>query len=815
MKTDALLNASDAKRASGNVSRLFPGHAYVVVAAILLSFASGAAALAADARPNIILIFTDDQGYQDLGCFGSPNIKTPHLDQMATEGMRLTSFYAQPVCGVSRAALMTGSYPIRVGEPGNIKRLHTVPHPSEVTMAEVLKSAGYATGIIGKWHLAADRKDLPSGYDPATMPNAQGFDYFYGTPKFNGFTVNVADTKVRSPIFRNEEIIVKAVENWDNITADYTREAITFIKQERDQPFFLYLAHNLPHIPLGASKNFKGKSAGGFYGDTIEEIDWSCGEIFKTLKQLGIDNNTLVIFTSDNGPWVETTRGMKSDGPAFIPRDHSGNAAPYRGWKMSAWEGGSRVPFIARWPGEISADVTSNEILSTMDLLPTFASLAKAQLPDAQLDGMNAADFLVGESPQSPRDEYFYYSGCLLTGVRSGQWKLVVPRPNSPAGLGWWGRMIEAVDEVHLFDLHADPGETTNVALSHPKVVASLMERIESAREELGDIDRAGSGARFFDKGARRLQVPIKRTAKKPKTTKNPDNAGTNTHSFIAFGQRTYLVDGNGKKTWTYPHATRDGFVLDNGNIVLTLNKGKRYRGGAVIEITNDGKETLIWKGTQTEVNSAQPTDSGTFVITEAGDNPRLIEVDRTGNVVVEFPLKCQKQNHHLQTRMARKLADGTYLVPHLLDFAVVNYDSDGKVLGRIDTSVPGDSEHAIHTWPFTAIRHGDGHTMVCCTNGNRVVDFDSKGQIVWQLTNDDLPGPWLQDPCGGQVLANGNIVIACYAGGRKDVNAPELFEIDRDKNVVWQYTDGQKVGIHHFQVLTSNSKTITGTPMK
>ena len=406
--------------------------AYVAIGVWMFASSVTLSAPAEETRPNIMLIFTDDQGYQDLGCFGSPNIKTPHLDQMATEGLRLTSFYAQPVCGVSRAALMTGSYPIRIAEPGNIKRLHTVPHPKEVTMGEVLQDAGYATGIIGKWHLAVERKDLPSGFGPATMPNAQGFDYFYGTPRFNGFTVRVEDTKQRSPIFRNLDVVVETVQNWDHITADYTHEAISWIKQNHEQPFFLYLAHNMPHIPLGASENFKGKSAGGFYGDTIEEIDWSCGEIFKTLKELGIDDNTLVVFSSDNGPWVETTAGMQPNGKAFIPRDHSGHADPLRGWKMSAWDGGSRVPFIARWPGKIPAGAQSDEMLSTMDLLPTFASIANGKLPDVELDGNDATDFLTGKSKISPRDEYLYYSGCLLTGVRSGQWKLVLPRERAP-----------------------------------------------------------------------------------------------------------------------------------------------------------------------------------------------------------------------------------------------------------------------------------------------------------------------------------------------------------------------------------------------
>ena len=287
------------------------------------------------------------------------------------------------------------------------------------------------------------------------------------------------------------------------------------------------------------------------------------------------------------------------------------------------------------------------------------------------------------------------------------------------------------------------------------------------------------------------------------------------THSFVAFGRNTYRIDEAGEKSWTYPHSTRDGYQLDDGIMVLTLSKGKKYPGGAVVQISPDGKESLIWKGTQLEVNAAHPTESGTFVITEAGDKPRLLEIDGSGKILVEFPLRCQKKNYHMQTRMARKNADGTYHVPHLLDFAVRNYDSTGKVLSSIDTTVPGDSERKIHTWPFTAIRHGDGQTLVCCTNGNRVVDFDSNGKILWELTNDDLPGPWLQDPCGGQVLPNGNVVITSYAGGRIDPRAPKLFEVNREKKVVWTYSDGQTSGIHHFQILTTNGEKLDGPVLK
>jgi arylsulfatase len=492
------------------------------------------AATAAAPRPNLIVIFTDDQGYQDIGCFGSRTIRTPHLDRMAAGGLILNSFYAQPVCGVSRAALMTGSYPIRVGEPGNLKRLHTVPHPEELTMAEVLKAAGYATGIIGKWHLCAPDRSAPGGYDPATMPNAQGFDHFYGTPLFNGAHVAVTDSPFRSPIFRNGEVVARAVQNWDHITADYTREAIAYITAHQARPFFLYLAHNMPHIPLGASPAFKGKSAAGPYGDAVEEIDWSTGEILRTLRELGLDEKTFVIFTSDNGPWIETTHAMNPAGKAFIPRNHSGRADPLRGWKMSAWEGGSRVPFIARWPGKIPAGGRSDEILTTMDLLPTFAALAGAKLPSTlRLDGLDASDFLLGKSSRSPRSEFLYYTGCRLTAIRVARWKLVLPRPANPPGTGWWGRMIEEIREPQLFDLVADPAEMTNVAGQHPEVVARLSGRLEAARDELGDIDRTGRGARLFEVGPRRLQVPLASSPapKPPRPAAHTARPGSETES--------------------------------------------------------------------------------------------------------------------------------------------------------------------------------------------------------------------------------------------------------------------------------------------
>lgn len=460
-------------------------------------------------RPNIILILTDDQGYADVGSYGAADIRTPNLDRMAAEGIRFTDFYAEPVCGPARAALLTGSYPIRIAEPGNTKSPNTVLHAKEVTIAEVLQDTGYATAAIGKWHLAGDGDEpwdfappplppgRPGGKGPfrlELMPNAQGFDYFFGTPMHNGYTKEVDHRRFIVDLMRNEQV-VESPADVNLLTKLYTEETINFIRANKDAPFFVYLAHNMPHVPIGASKAFRGKSSRGLYGDTIEELDWSVGRILDELKQLQLEQDTLVIFTSDNGP--ETRK---------ILANHVGSAKPLSGGKYSNWEGGVRVPAIMRWPGRIPKGIVTREVASLMDLFPTIAELTGGELPNRlKIDGKNISSLMFdGPGARSPHRSHFYYALTKLQAVRMGRWKLVLPREADSPHMLWLGRYMDPVAKPMLFDLEADIAEQLDLSTTRPDVVAALMAEIELARSELGDYNRIGSGARFFDQGPRR-----------------------------------------------------------------------------------------------------------------------------------------------------------------------------------------------------------------------------------------------------------------------------------------------------------------------
>jgi arylsulfatase A len=432
------------------------------------------AASAARRSPNFVILFADDQGYGDVGAFGATGYQTPNLDRMAREGMKFTSFYvAAPVCTPSRAALMTGCHPMRVGLDHRVLFPYskTGLNPDEITIAEVLKTQGYSTACIGKWHL---------GHHPKFLPTRQGFDYYFGIPYSNDMGDHYYQQQHFKapplPLMRNEELIEQSPDQ-RYLTRRYTDEAVRFITKNKDRLFFLYLPHNMPHRPIAASEKFKGKTAYGLYGDVVEEIDWSAGQVLSTIKKLGLDNDTLVVFTSDNGPVI--WEGLK-----FGYR--SGSAGPLRGNKNTTWEGGMREPCIMRWPGKIPSGAVCDELTSTMDMLPTLAKLAGTQAPtDRIIDGKDIWPLMSGKpGAKSPHKAFYYYRDERLQAVRSGRWKLHVYRPEGGAPL--------------LYDLETDLGETTNVAGQHPDVVKRLQALAEEAREDLGDavFKRQGKNVR-------------------------------------------------------------------------------------------------------------------------------------------------------------------------------------------------------------------------------------------------------------------------------------------------------------------------------
>jgi arylsulfatase A-like enzyme len=448
-----------------------------------------------DGPPNIVLIFCDDLGYADLGCFGSKICPTPNLDRMAAEGIRFTDFYVpQAVCSASRAALLTGCYPNRVGIQGALgPRSKVGLHPNEVTVAEVLKPRGYATAIFGKWHLGDQREFLPT---------RQGFDEYFGLPYSNDMWplhpeyVNLPPDAAKRkrgypdlPLVENEKVLIPkvAAEHQSRLTTGYAEHAVDFIGRNKGRPFFLYLAHNMPHVPLFVSEKHRGKSGNGLYADVLMEIDWSVGQVLGALKQHGLDERTLVVFTSDNGPWL-------------LYGDHAGSAGHLREGKGTEFDGGVRVPFIARWPGRIPAGATCREPAMTIDLLPTFAGLAGAEPPrDRIIDGRDIWNLISGQPrARSPQEAYFFYWGRHLQAVRSGQWKLHLPHgypvPAPPGSGGQPGKYQQREIALALFDLEQDPGETVNVADEHPRIVERLKNLAERCREDLGDSAKNAIG---------------------------------------------------------------------------------------------------------------------------------------------------------------------------------------------------------------------------------------------------------------------------------------------------------------------------------
>jgi arylsulfatase A len=444
--------------------------------------------------PNFVIINIDDLGYADIEPFGSKLNRTPNLNRMAAEGRRLTTFYGAPVCSPSRASLMTGCYP---------KRALPIPHvlfpandvglaPAEITLAEVLKQAGYATGIVGKWHL---------GDQPEFLPTRQGFDEWFGLPYSNdmgpaadGVKSNFGEplpttTKNRQPplpLMRNEAVIQRVfATNQTELVARYTEEALRFIQAHKEKRFFLYLAHNAVHFPLYPGDRFRGKSGHGLYSDWVEEMDWSVGEILNALRTNGLAKNTLVLFTSDNGG---TDRAVNQ---------------PLRGHKGTTWEGGMRVPTIAWWPGKIPAGTSNDAICGMFDVLPTLASLAGVKLPaDRKIDGKDVRSVLMDERvSKSLHDDFYYFKGLKLQAVRDSEWKLVLPSGDGTAGKKKTagGTVSESVAE--LFNLKTDIGETKDVAAQHPEVVARLQKLVAVMKDDLG-TEGLGPGVRPIGKVA-------------------------------------------------------------------------------------------------------------------------------------------------------------------------------------------------------------------------------------------------------------------------------------------------------------------------
>ena len=461
---------------------------------------------AAETRPpNVVIILADDLGYADVGCFGNTRIKTPNIDRMVAEGMKLTSFYvSQAVCSASRASLMTGCYANRVGMQGALN--HTSKegiHPDELLMPEMCRAAGYATGAFGKWHL---------GTYPMFNPLQNGFDEFLGIPYSNDnskYHPSLAKEMPPLPFYDGLKII-ETDPDQSQFTRRFTERATSFIERNKSRPFFLYLPHVMPHVPIFASDAFRGKSDAGLYGDVVEELDWSVGKILDAIQRCGLERDTLVIFFSDNGPFLSYG-------------NHAGSAKPLREGKLTTFEGGVRVPFIARWPGRVPAGKVCDEPVMEIDLLPTIAGLAGGKLSERKIDGLDILPLLEGRAGvKSPHEALVFYGGDELQAVRSGEWKLHFPHPyitvdgepgrdGKPAKFGQMkpksimqsgiagiasrhGYRVENVD-LSLFNLKDDPGELHNIAAEHPEIVKRLRALAETTRKELGDALQGTKGA--------------------------------------------------------------------------------------------------------------------------------------------------------------------------------------------------------------------------------------------------------------------------------------------------------------------------------
>lgn len=441
-----------------------------------------------DPPPNIVIIFMDDMGYGDPSCYNGKQYQTPFIDQMAAGGMRFTDFYAaQAVCTASRAGLLTGCYPNRIGITGAFMPWSKIAlNPNETTIAKMLQQEGYRTAMVGKWHLGAKAPNLPIHY---------GFDEYLGLPYSNDMWPYNYDGKPATDtnLYQNRypplQLLegdkpikeINTFEDQGQLTQTYTKRACEFIRNNKKKPFFLYLAHSMTHVPIAVSPAFRGKSKEGLFGDMMQEVDWSVGEVMKTLKEAGIDKNTLVIFTSDNGPWLNFG-------------NHAGNTGGLREGKGTTFEGGMRVPCIMRWPSKIPAGVVCNKLSATIDLLPTIAGITHAKLPENKIDGVDILPLLLNQKDANPRDELaYYYRANNLEAVRKGQWKLMLSHPSQtykqpiPGKDGFPAKTSHVEVPLALYNLRTDPGETVDLQTQYPEVVKELQLLANKYRSDLGD----------------------------------------------------------------------------------------------------------------------------------------------------------------------------------------------------------------------------------------------------------------------------------------------------------------------------------------
>ncbi len=462
----------------------------ILAAVIVAAALSMPNLVGAERLPNFVIVFIDDMGYADIGPFGAKGYRTPNLDRMAEEGRIFTDFYvSQAVCSASRASLMTGCYNVRVGIFGALN--HRAEHgisAHEMTLAEVVKQKGYATACYGKWHL---------GHHPKFLPTSHGFDEYFGLPYSNDmwpFHPTSGKNYPDLPLIEGTRVVDANVtaKDQEQLTTLYTERAVRFIEKNRGRPFLIYLPHTMVHVPLHVSDKFRGKSERGLFGDVVMEIDWSVGQILDALRKHGLEKDTMVMFTSDNGPWLSYG-------------DHAGSAGPLREGKGTMFDGGCREPTVMWWPGRIPAGTVCREPAMTIDILPTIAHLIGAKLPDHPIDGKNIWPLIAGEpGARSPHNAYYFYWGAELQAVRMGRWKLHFPHDyrtlgGRPGGTGGKPAPYEdAQIGLSLFDLEKDPGETTNVAEKHPDVVGKIEKLADRMRAELGDsaTNRKGAGVR-------------------------------------------------------------------------------------------------------------------------------------------------------------------------------------------------------------------------------------------------------------------------------------------------------------------------------